>query len=278
MWFGAIRWLGRVTLTSCPSYDTLCQVGHNEEERPDEPKGFIEEAFEHRQRSPRGSDPGDVLAGPESDDFLPPDDIPIEDEDIEDVDLPAADEALDPILPPAPEPLEASDQALVDEALKKSALIWVQTLDAPAGQAVWHSWLDGAIYLVTGGDEQPDPGLHGLDLAAVLVRSKETTSRLVTVAATVEPLTPEAPDWAAAVADLAKSRLNLHDAENVAIRWADGAVYRLYRLRPVRPLLERPGRYPTTSHRAPPVPTPATTAGPKPKILHRRHGSGSPLS
>jgi hypothetical protein len=254
-------------------------VGQREGEQPEEPKGFIQEAFEHRQRGVNRAGPDDEvhdLVDPTEVTTVDPTALDDSSEDATDVALDAAEpeDAVDPVVELPPEPLAAADQALVDEALKKSGLIWIRTPDSPAGQAVWHSWLDGAIYLVTGGEEQPDPGLLDVGVA----RSKETTSRLVTFAAAVEPLRPEAPDWVPAVADLAKTRLNLHDGENVPDRWATDARYRLYRLSPVGPLLEGPGAYPTESHRAAPVPTGATTAGPKPKILHRRHGSGSALS
>ena len=45
----------------------------------------------------------------------------------------------------------------MDEAMKKSGLIWVSTPDQPGGRAFWHAWLDGEVYLLTGSGEQPDP-------------------------------------------------------------------------------------------------------------------------
>ncbi|HET6636726.1 MAG TPA: hypothetical protein VFH77_17045, partial [Streptomyces sp.] len=53
-------------------------------------------------------------------------------------------------------PLEA---ALVEEAAKKSALLWVRGPDGPA-RALWHVWHDGAACVIGDGPgEQPLPGL-----------------------------------------------------------------------------------------------------------------------
>jgi hypothetical protein len=60
---------------------------------------------------------------------------------------------------------ELLDQALVEEATKKSGLIWVRGISVPApsgpddevpAQALWHVWHDGAACLVGDGPgEQP---------------------------------------------------------------------------------------------------------------------------
>jgi hypothetical protein len=247
--------------------------------QPEEPKSFLEEAFEHHQRAIAPEDLEDASVDTAADaDVIPAGTVDIPAGTVDSVRAGRVEESIAVSARATSVPLSTEDHALVDEALKKSGLVWVQTATAPAGRAVWHSWLDDAIYLVTGGTEQPDPGLIAGQVATVVVRSKETTSRLVTVGAVVESLTPGDSDWEAAIADLAKTRLNLVDPAGASARWATDPIYRLYRLRPFGPLIEGPGTYSAESRRAAPVPTPATTAGAKPKVLHRRHGSGRPLS
>jgi hypothetical protein len=173
--------------------------------------------------------------------------------------------------------MSAFDRALVDEAMKKTALIWVRTPTSPGGRALWHAWVNGLAYVVTGGDEQPDPGLDA-GLVEVVVRSKDTANRLVVFTSEPSQLRGDDADWAEATEALAKSRLNLRDAADAPQRWKN-TTYRLYRLRPTGDtLVESPGRYRDASGRATPVPTAATTAGAPPWIVHRRGGSGRPLS
>jgi hypothetical protein len=156
--------------------------------------------------------------------------------------------------------------ALVEEATKKSGLVWVN------GQAVWHLWLDGGMHLVGGPGEQPVPGLADGGTAAVTVRSKDKGGRLVTWTARVEVLAPHGEPWEAAVAELKGKRLNAVDAEAVPSRWA--AECQVFRLTPAGPVPERPGAMPETSGAAAPATTTATTRGPAPaglpKLLARR--------
>ena len=171
------------------------------------------------------------------------------------------------------------ERAVVEEAVKRSSLVWVATDTAPGGRAVWHVALDGRLYLVTGGDEQPDPGLVPDGAATVIVRSKDTGGRLVSLHVAVSELTADDDDWTAATTELAKARLNLPEAETASSRWADRSTYRLFRLSPTdEPLAEGPREHSAASLRATPVPTPATTAGRKPWVVHQRGGSGSALS
>lgn len=169
-------------------------------------------------------------------------------------------------------------QALVDEAAKKSALLWVQTQAAPLGRAVWHAWLEGRAYVLTGGAEQPDPGLGASSTVVMVIRSKDTTSRLLSLPADVSTLAPDDADWLPATAELARTRLNLRDAEHAPNRWASDPAYRIFRLTPSGALHEQPGAYDEDSRRAAPVASPATTKTRSPTILHRRGGSGRPLS
>ncbi|MEV0311565.1 hypothetical protein [Nonomuraea fuscirosea] len=113
--------------------------------------------------------------------------------------------------------------AAIEEGAKKSGILWL-TLDRP--RLAWHAWHDGAIYLVSGGEEQELPGLDALDRVRVTLRSKDNGARLVEFEAAVAPV-----DQAAAadvVAVLAKERLNARDSEHLPERWArDSQVWRL---------------------------------------------------
>jgi hypothetical protein len=176
---------------------------------------------------------------------------------------------------------EPGDQALVQEALKKCALLWLQDPaegdDAPA-RAVWHGWVDGKAYLLTGADEQPDPNFAPGQMVRVVARSKDNRQRLVVVLAEVSPLRPADDDWEAATTELAKGRLNLPQPQTAAQRWAAGTGYALYRLTPTGEVVEGPGAYGDDSHRLAPVETPASTRGALPRVLHRRGSAGRPLS
>src|SRR4051812_13308106 len=109
----------------------------------------------------------------------------------------------------------AEQTALIEEATKKSGLVWVN------GQAVWHAWVDGALCLVCGPGEQPPPaGLADGGGASVSVRSKDKGGRLVTWPAAVALLAPDGAAWAAATAELRTKRLNSPDGEGITARWA----------------------------------------------------------
>ncbi|MEU1037502.1 hypothetical protein ACFYP4_18990 [Streptomyces sp. NPDC005551] len=165
------------------------------------------------------------------------------------------------------------DRALVEEATKKSGLIWVtggpQAPDAPEGHTapsrpLWHVWHDGAVCLVGDGPgEQPLPGLADGGDAVVTVRSKDKGGRLVSWAARVVELAPRSPEWEAAVADLKGKRLNAPDGEAMPERWA--AECRVLRLEP----RGTTAALPTGSLAAVPLPTPATTRRAAPAGLPR---------
>ncbi|MET7305954.1 hypothetical protein ACWD7C_00380 [Streptomyces sp. NPDC005134] len=153
--------------------------------------------------------------------------------------------------------------ALVEEATKKSGLIWVRGT-GPA-RALWHVWHDGAAHLVGDGPgEQPFPaGLTDGSAAEVTVRSKDKGGRLVAWTATVTELAPHSEEWEAAVAELKGKRLNAPDAEQMTERWAREC--RVLRLTPGDSRTDLPA----ISHAAPPLPTPATTRRPAPDALPR---------
>jgi hypothetical protein len=172
------------------------------------------------------------------------------------------------------------DRALVEEATKKSGLIWVRgsgasTHEAPGAEAptraLWHVWHDGAACLVGDGPgEQPLPGLVDGGDAVVTVRSKDKGGRLVAWTAKVVELAPGSPAWEATVAELKGKRLNAPDGEEMPARWAREC--RVLRLEPqagIHPL-------PDGSLAAAPLPTPATTRQPipaaVPRLLFRKRG------
>lgn len=170
---------------------------------------------------------------------------------------------------------EVAQQALLDESLKKSALVWLVVDGRTHGR--WHSWLDGHLYLLTGPGEQPDPGLLAGSRTRILVRSKDDGRHLLTVDADTSVLQPTDADWATATADLAKLRLNLSHPAEAAARWA-APDFTIYRLTPRLPLVESPDDLPDDARRLTPALTSATTSSPRPRVLHRRGGSGRPLS
>ncbi|ONK11588.1 hypothetical protein [Streptomyces sp. MP131-18] len=167
----------------------------------------------------------------------------------------------------------AFDRALIEEAAKKSALVWVRGQEGPA-RALWHVWHDGAVWLVGGPGEQPLDGLGLTDggTATVSCRSKDKGGRLVVWPAHVAEPPPDGPEWTAAVAELKGKRLNAPDAETLPGRWA--ATCRVLCLAPAGEPTQRPGRLPDASPAAAPLPTPASTRVPVPSGLPARRGSG----
>ncbi|MFJ8657698.1 hypothetical protein [Streptomyces sp. NPDC093795] len=156
---------------------------------------------------------------------------------------------------------------LVEEATKKSGLVWVRGT-GPA-RALWHVWHDGAACVVGDGPgEQPLPGLLDGGTAEVTVRSKDKGGRLVAWTAAVRELVPGTEEWDAAVAELKGKRLNAPDGEAMTGRWAREC--RVLRLEPREATTELPDG----SLAAVPLPSAATTRdavpGGLPKLLLKR--------
>ncbi|MFE5794035.1 hypothetical protein ACFQ8C_15855 [Streptomyces sp. NPDC056503] len=156
---------------------------------------------------------------------------------------------------------------LVEEATKKSGLVWVRGT-GPA-RALWHVWHDGAAHVVGDGPgEQPLPGLADGATAEVTVRSKDKGGRIVAWTAAVRQLTPGTDAWDAAVAELKGKRLNAPDGEAMPERWAREC--RVLRLDPHTATTA----FPDGSLAAVPLPSGATTRHPVPaalpKLLFRR--------
>lgn len=106
----------------------------------------------------------------------------------------------------------------IEEGARKSGILWIG-LDRP--RLAWHVWHDGAIYLVTGGEEQHLPGLEARGSVRVTLRSKDNGARLADFTATVTVVDQAAEPEA--VAALAKERLNARDSETLPERWAAGS-------------------------------------------------------
>jgi hypothetical protein len=158
---------------------------------------------------------------------------------------------------------ELLDRALVEEATKKSGLIWVKGPGVPA-RALWHAWHEGAACVVGDGPgEQPLPGLTDGATAEVTVRSKDKGGRVVAWTATVVELAPESDAWEAAVAELKGKRLNAPDGEAMPERWRREC--RVLRLEPTGVTLPLP----EGSLAQAPLPSPATTRRPIPAALPR---------
>ncbi|MFI9327329.1 hypothetical protein ACIGZJ_07230 [Kitasatospora sp. NPDC052868] len=159
------------------------------------------------------------------------------------------------------------DRALLEEAAKKSGLLWVRADGQEQSRALWHAWHDGAVVVVGDGAEQP---LHGLTAGAgavVTVRSKDKGGRLTGWSARVCEPAPQSEAWLGAVEELKGKRLNAPDTDTIADRWAREC--RVLRLEPVGTLTEHPGAMPDGSHAAAPMPTAATTRLPIPAGLPR---------
>lgn len=130
-------------------------------------------------------------------------------------------------------------QALLEEALRKAAVLWV----APAGHRpvpVWLARSGTTVYVLTGGREQQVPGLAAAASATVSARSREDRALLVTWGATVTPVPPGTAEWDEAVRLLLPARLNLPDADDAGARARWAAECALVRLTPDGEVTPRP--------------------------------------
>jgi len=156
--------------------------------------------------------------------------------------------------------------ALTQELGKKTGVCWLR-YDG-RDHAAWHIWHDGALYVVSGGNEQPLPDIEHADTIEVIMRSKDSGGRLLTWVGAASVVHPDDELWKEATAALVSARLNLDDLATAAADWADRSV--VTRIEPTDQLVELPGAIDDDAHRSVPQPTPATTRGPLPRVLHRR--------
>lgn len=120
---------------------------------------------------------------------------------------------------------------LVDEATKRSGVVWVAIGEHPP-RIVWHLWHDESLWLVIGGAEQDLPGGDTAATAVVTVRSKVSQNdQVVTWTAEVSRVEPGTPEWDIVVPLLHEKRLNPPDGEAQPDRWARESV--VLRLLPV---------------------------------------------
>jgi hypothetical protein len=130
-----------------------------------------------------------------------------------------------PLSPTADPRLE---RALVEESLRRSAVLWLTLPPAPMPRAAWYVWSDSAVHVVHEGLEQSLPGLRELADVQISVRSKDKGSLLVRFVARVEPLEPDDPRWEAAALVLHANRQSPPDGESQPARWAaDSFITRL---------------------------------------------------
>jgi hypothetical protein len=165
-----------------------------------------------------------------------------------------------------PDPDAARNAALVAELARKTAVSWVR--HGGRSHAVWHVWSDGALCLVSGGDEQRLPEIGDGEPVEVVMRSKDDGGRLVTWVGTASVVRPGDELWEPTTAALVSARLNLRDLTTAADGWARTSVVR--RVVPTGEFVEAPGRLSDDAHLAVPEETTAITRGPLPRILHRR--------
>jgi hypothetical protein len=116
-----------------------------------------------------------------------------------------------------------SDTAVLDEALKKSTVAWIEVPGegGTGGRAVpvWYGTLDGRVYVLSGGSEQQIPGLVEADQVRLIARSKEQQSLVAEVDASVRVVEGSDPLFAKVAPVLLPRRLNLRDGEAAVDRW-----------------------------------------------------------
>jgi hypothetical protein len=156
---------------------------------------------------------------------------------------------------------------IIEEAMKKAAVAWVTVPEVWPTYAVWCSWVDGALYIVSGPGEQPAPGLADTAVAKVTARG-DHGGRIVTWPAAVSRVMPGTEEWGTVAPQLAGKRLNASGTnEETVARWAAECV--LSRLAPAGEPTEAGPTLPAASLAAPPPPTPAARPARRPFRLHR---------
>jgi hypothetical protein len=117
----------------------------------------------------------------------------------------------------------AAPTAVLNEALKKSTIIWIEVPgpNGTGGKAVpaWYGTMDGRIYVLTGGSEQRIRGLDQADEVVISARSKDLQSLVTRMDASARVIPTSDPLFARLVPVLLPRRLNLPDGEHAADRW-----------------------------------------------------------
>ena len=177
----------------------------------------------------------------------------------------------EPLTPPSGDVFMA---ALIQEVSKKTSVCWLRYDGVE--HAAWHTWLDDAVYVVSGGNEQPLPEIEDVSSIEVVMRSKDNGGRLVTWVADVTVVHPSDELWGPVTRALVSARLNLEDLTAAAAEWAEHSV--VSRIAPTDQVVESPGSLSDDAHLATPKTTGATTRGPLPKVFHRRNTRRPKLS
>jgi hypothetical protein len=158
--------------------------------------------------------------------------------------------------------------AVLEEALKKAALVWVSVGDGPA-LGLWCMPLDGSLIVVSGPGEQLAPGLAEATTATVRLRG-DNGGLIVVSDLTVTRLLPGSEEWETVAPQLAQKRLNASGTfDELVARWV-GAGCAIVRLSPPEQAatVAAPD-LPADSGAAAPRETPARNETRKPFRLHR---------
>lgn len=117
--------------------------------------------------------------------------------------------------------------ALVAEATKKAAVVWLSIDDAPA-YVVWCVPIADALYVVAGPGEQAAPGLADATVVDVTARGDHGGS-IATWSATAQRVDPGSDDWHAVALTVAGKRLNASGStDDLVATWArDDVLVRL---------------------------------------------------
>jgi hypothetical protein len=116
-------------------------------------------------------------------------------------------------------PAHDRQRALLAEATKKAAIVWLTVGDRPP-YAVWCLPVGESLYVVTGPGEQPAPGLVSAPTVRIGARG-DHGGLILTWDARVERVIPGSDAWSAVALPLAAKRLNASGpSEEVADRWA----------------------------------------------------------
>jgi hypothetical protein len=121
---------------------------------------------------------------------------------------------------------EGSASAPVQEALKKSTIVWLRwERDGEAHtMPVWFVNDKGRIYVLSGERQQTIPGAEELTECDVIIRWKGKNARIAEIPAEVRVLEP-GPEWDQAAEKIAEKRLNIPGVpEDTAKRWRDECV------------------------------------------------------
>lgn len=120
----------------------------------------------------------------------------------------------------------SSGAAPVQEALKKSTIIWLRWESEGRSHTmpVWFVNDKGRIYVLSGERQQEIPGAEHIRDCDVIFRWKGKNARIAEVPAMVRVLEP-GEDWNAAAEKIAEKRLNIPGLpEETAKRWRDECV------------------------------------------------------